>query len=448
MEPITYTNIVVEGVPFTKVLALEIAHAINEHGTAAIVGEMEVDAAREYLNRMDENAAIKITTTAEGQLSVLFYGLLTNVGVEQEAEYATLTLTAATTSALLDIQPVNRSYQKTSATYGQVMEAALNGAGAVNMKVTDKATGKMLVQCNETNWAFCMRLASMLNAPIFSEIDAVKPQITVGLPGRGKVVDLSKSETKSTKETVRVGTSIQTRQYMYLGSEISYYGIHQKVKALSCTMEKGVLLTTIEIAAEEKFVQQPIVNQQVSGKMYSGTVMAVQADKVQVHITDIDSSYDAGGDVWLPYSTAYSSGDGSGFYCMPAVGDTVRVFFPGTDEGSAFAASSVCVSPGAKVTDKQWRGPNGKQILLTEEGIYITTNADDSKIFINLTDESEITISSNKDISVCAKNNLSLMSNNNISITAEKDILISTAESYIDMTPDGIEMGASNIVIK
>ena len=161
MEPITYTNIVVEGVPFTKILALEIAHAINEHGTAAIVGEMEVDAAREYLNRMDENAAIKITTTAEGQLSVLFYGLLTNVGVEQEAEYATLTLTAATTSALLDIQPVNRSYQKTSATYGQVMEAALNGTGAVNMKVTDQATGKMLVQCNETNWAFCMRLASI-----------------------------------------------------------------------------------------------------------------------------------------------------------------------------------------------------------------------------------------------------------------------------------------------
>ena len=57
MEPITYTNIVVEGVPFTKVLALEIAHAINEHGTAAIVGEMEVDAAREYHNP-DENGQL------------------------------------------------------------------------------------------------------------------------------------------------------------------------------------------------------------------------------------------------------------------------------------------------------------------------------------------------------------------------------------------------------
>mgnify|MGYP001148587185 CR=1 FL=1 len=57
MEPITYTNIVVEGVPFTKVLALEIAHAINEHGTAAIVGEMEVDAAREYLSQFETLSA-------------------------------------------------------------------------------------------------------------------------------------------------------------------------------------------------------------------------------------------------------------------------------------------------------------------------------------------------------------------------------------------------------
>lgn len=448
METITYTNISVDGVPFTKILALELYHSINNHGTAAIVGEMKIEDAKNYLNRVDENVAIKIKTSAKEQLPVLFYGLLTNVGVEQSAEYAIITLTAVTTSYVLDIKPINRSYQKTSATYSQVMEAALDGAGSINMKVSDKAIGKMIVQCNETKWAFCMRLASMLNAPIFSEIDAVKPQITVGLPGRGKVIDLSKAETKSTKETVNVGTSIKTTQYMYLGSEINYNGVKQKVKTLTCSMDKGVLVTTIEIASEEKFTQKPISNNQVSGKMYSGTVMGVQGDKVQVHITDLDSSYDAGGDVWLPYSTAYSSSDGSGFYCMPAEGDTVRVFFPGTDEGSAFAASSVCVSPGANVTDKQWRGPNGKQILLTEDGIYITTNADDSKIFINLTDESGITISSNKDINVCAKNNLSLISNNSISITAEKDILISTAESYIDISAEGIELGAENVVIK
>ena len=45
-----------------------------------------------------------------------------------------------------------------------------------------------------------------------------------------------------------------------------------------------------------------------------------------MHLVDIDSEYDGAGNVWLPYSTAYSSSDGSGFYCMPAEGDQV-VFF-------------------------------------------------------------------------------------------------------------------------
>ena len=101
--------------------------------------------------------------------------------------------------------------------------------------------------------------------------------------------------------------------------------------------------------------------------MYTGIVQAVQKDQVQVHLVDIDSEYDGAGNVWLPYSTAYSSSDGSGFYCMPAEGDQVRVFFPGSDEGKAFAASSVSVNSAPDVTDKQWRGPEGKQILMQKK---------------------------------------------------------------------------------
>ena len=42
MEPITYLNIQVEGVPFTKLLKLEIKHNVNEHAVATIAGEMSV----------------------------------------------------------------------------------------------------------------------------------------------------------------------------------------------------------------------------------------------------------------------------------------------------------------------------------------------------------------------------------------------------------------------
>ena len=38
--------------------------------------------------------------------------------------------------------------------------------------------------------------------------------------------------------------------------------------------------------------------------------------------------------------------------------------------------------------------------------------------------------------------------NDTININAENDILISSAESYIDIKPEGIELGAENVVIK
>lgn len=274
---------------------------------------------------------------------------------------------------------------------------------------------------------------------------------------RGKTYDLNAVESKVQLDGMQLndmmaedtlGTNIKTTQYMFLGDMVRYGVGGERVKGVYATLASGMLVTTVCVGRETSFKQPVIVNNQIAGKMYTGRVEGVQGDMVQVHLTDIDREFDGESTVWLPYSTAYSSSDGSGFYCMPAEGDMVRVFFPGSNEGEAFAASSVSVNVGEEVTDKQWTGPNGKQILLTKEGIYITTNANENKIFIDLTDEGGITIKSNKNINICAKNNLSLISNNNISLTAENDIMISSAESFIDIKPEGIEIGGNNVVIK
>ena len=145
------------------------------------------------------------------------------------------------------------------------------------------------------------------------------------------------------------------------------------------------------------------------------------------------------------YSTAYSSSDGSGFYCMPAEGDTVRVFFPSDNEKDAFAASSVNVSPLDNPKHKKWRSPAGKEILLTEEGMYITCK--EGKIFINLEDENGITIFSDKDINVNSMSNMTLYAKGNIKLQSDTKILVSTGESYIDITSELIQMGATQILI-
>ena len=457
MEPITYLNIQVEGVTFTRLLSLEIKHNVNEHGVANISGEMSIEAAQDYMNRADEKTAVKISTTAQGQPKVLFYGVATSVGMQKMSNYAVVQLVVTSTSVLLDYEKKNKSYQNTSKTYEEIMTQAVAGQAMIQMQVTDRATGSIIVLCNETAWEFCKRMASRLNAPVITSINAQVPVFTIGIPKRGKTYPLADVELHTESGNLSsegfmaqdmLGTNIKTTQYMFLGEAISLGSGNQKVSGISATLKSGMLISTVCISTEKSFAQPTVSNTQISGKMYTGVVQAVQKDQVQVHLVDIDSEYDAGGNVWLPYSTAYSSSDGSGFYCMPAVGDQVRVFFPGSNEGEAFAASSVSVNSAPEVTDKQWTGPEGKQILMTKEGIYITTNANDNKIFINLTDKDGITISSNKNITICAKKNLSLISNDTININAENDILISSAESYIDIKPEGIELGAENVVIK
>ena len=128
------------------------------------------------------------------------------------------------------------------------------------------------------------------------------------------------------------------------------------------------------------------------------------------------------------------------------VGDKVRVFFPSDSEKDAFAASSVNVSPLDNTLHKKWRSPAGKEILLTEGGIFITCK--DQKVFINLEDEAGISICSNKDINICSNNNILVYAQNLLKIQSEEKILLSTGTSYIDMTKASIEMGAENVVIK
>lgn len=456
MESITYNNIQIDGVPYTRILDMEIEHSANNHASAYVRLEAAYNDIQEFVKRTDERLIVKITTTAAGQPSVLFCGVIDKIDSSLESEYGELILRLKSTSILLDHRKNNKSFQKTSITYEQMLQELVQGYATLSVEVSDRAIGSMIVQCNETNWEFCKRMASRLGVALITTIDKELPMIYVGPPQNYKEYEISPmegmevkgvSEVATSSAPIKQGVQVSTLQYMFLGDGAVLSGDSSRVREIHSSLNKGILVTTIVLSPIQSFKQNEIVNTNISGKMYTGTVKKVEKDKVQVHINDIDAFYDEG-DVWLPYSTAYSSSDGSGFYCMPAEEDTVRVFFPGTDEGQAFAASSVSVSPGKDVTDKQWTGPKGKQILLTKEGIYITTNNSNSRIFINLTDDDGITIQSDKNITVCAKKNISFISNNTIDIKAENDILISTAESFIDIKPSGIEIGAENVVIK
>lgn len=450
METITYLNLKVEGTPITKVTHLEIRNAMNKYGSATITGEVSIAEGEAFVSRAEGTTEVKVTTTASGQPPLLFLGVVDSASISKKADYAMLTVNLKATVSKLDIQKNNRSYQNSGSTYEEVINKALAGKARLVMQVSDKSIGQMIMQYQETPWEFASRMASMFGAPISANITSEIPIITIGVPKGGKSYNLPDVEYMSASEREDAngvsGTGILTTQYMELGDKVSYGGISGQVGQVHATISDGTLRTTISIAKKEQFGQKAHYNQTVSGRMLKGVVKGVEKDKVQVHLVDIDASYDDGGNLWLPYSTAYSSSDGSGFYCMPQEGDEVRVFFPSDNEKDAFAASSTNTSPLDNPQHKKWRSPSGKEILLTEGGLFITCKGE--KIFINLEDENGITISSDKDINVMTVNNMLLYAQKQLTVQAEKKILISTGSSYIDMTPEEIQMAGTRVMIK
>lgn len=464
MEVITYENISVSGFPFRRIRSVTISHRPNEHATAEVTGEIDTAEAENLVQRVDETTTVMITTTAEGQPSKLFCGCVGSLSMEQENEYSKIHMLLYSTSRLLDVTKKNKTYQDTAKTYGQIIERDISAVGDLHMMVSDKAIGSLIMKYDETDWEFARRMASRLRAPLVAKLSSIRPQLYIGMPPAENGIEAegtffsyeSAAPGQATNAMSQdfAGEQLESYQYGYIGDRVSLGGKSRFVKSVSASLEDGIMkirygliaATAVSAGGSMEGIAAPVTaNAQASGKMMKGIVKKVLRDKVQVHLTDVDKDYDTGGNWWFPYSTAYSSSDGSGWYCMPEPGDEVRIFFPSGNEGEAFAASSVCTNPPTNPRNKSWRAPGGKEILLTDDGLYIIGKT--GKVYINLTDESGIEIHSDKDINVSSGAMISICAANAIHMVAENEITIGTEEAYLDLTKNTATLAASEVLI-
>ena len=130
---------------------------------------------------------------------------------------------------------------------------------------------------------------------------------------------------------------------------------------------------------------------------------------------------------------------------MPEIGDYVRIMFPSGNEAAGFAASSANKAPLSNPRHKSFRAPSGKEVLMTDEGMYIICNH--QKIFIDLTPEHGIKIVSDKDINIVSTANIAVSANKDIQILAKKQVYIGTPESFITITPEQISLAAKDVII-
>jgi hypothetical protein len=426
MSIITEGSISVTGVRFITIQEFKIDQCANSHATAVIAGIVEEEEAQNYYSGAHENERIEIKSQGR---AMLFSGVLRNVRLRSQNNCAILTLELISLSYLLDISKENRTYQEIGKNISEIIRESMGGRGELYFHGTDKASEAMIVQYHETSWEFLLRMAAFCEEPVFANIGDSYPGITIGVRN-------------SSNNTGRVTVSGAASGFVSTALAITgtRTGGNSIISTASAALQKGELVSSYQCAAKEAIVPVNFNKPTYVGKVVQGIVKAVDIDKIQVHITDIDNEYDGASNTWFPYSTAYSSTiNEAGIYCMPLVGDPVRVFLPSEELKDAFAASSVTVrAVCGDPENKAFVSPYGMSVLFTKDGMRIAVEG--GEVYINLFKDGGISLKSNKSIGILSQGNINTnAAEGHIALQSDKEISIGTENSRITLLKEKSE---------
>jgi phage baseplate assembly protein gpV len=193
-----------------------------------------------------------------------------------------------------------------------------------------------------------------------------------------------------------------------------------------------------------------VPNNKISGCSLFGKVLDTARDNIKIHL-EIDESQDIGTAYWYPYASMYASSGETGWYCMPEIGDTVRLYHPENEEARAMAINSLkphspdedveTLDPGHRMADtdvKYLRTAFGKEIKFRPDGIDII--AKDGTVFMTLNDDGTVLLNANDKMSFTAMNDIRMKAKN-ISIEATEHVLLRSKGSSVDMKRDIILSG-------
>lgn len=460
---ISFQNLVVVPYMIEQLLDVRMEQQINEHSTFYFKALLPEDKKESYVKRCVYGSHVNLMVKDfEGNNTILFQGMVRDVAVRAVQGSYYMEVCAVSYSYLLDAEKKSRTFQNKQMTYEELIKQVTKDYknAIVDDVVSEGADiGQFIVQYEETDWEFLKRLASHFHTGLVNDIRFDKIRCYFGVPNNrkltlkeynysvkqdiGKYLKFSKSGINNIQEQDFIYYQIKTESPANVGDEVQFQGQKLYVSQVKAGMEKGIFLFTLTLTTKKGMSELYQSHKRIAGASLSATVVAIRNDQVKVSIKiDEDLGHCPGELCYFPYSTIYSSQDGSGWYCMPEIGDKVRIYFPDGVEEHSYAISSVheevdlslLQNKGNKTTDsknsgssgksgnysgqrddpsvKSLRNQNGKEIRLTPDGIYIISDG----TVITLTDEDGVSVVSDK--------NIEFKSDKNIILSAEEDVNI------------------------
>lgn len=422
---------IIQATPFEFLNVIEYhgTLSLDEHGIVIIKGIIKTDKEKRYLQLISEGVWTEIFKSNEdGSSLMLFCGVAMEGQINAYGNVKELTLKVVTGSCLMDVEEHTRSFENANITRKEILKYLMSNyaeEGVVVNTKYDARLGGYLCQYKETDWQFIKRIASSCSAHIIPNYVNRGVKIFFGCPSQAKSKIVNDNEYSIKKSNGTTCYKVKQREVYNLGEELCFQGHQVVVTRINTTMEGSEIYHNYELTEVKGIKSQQIHNEKLIGISLIATVLEIKAEKVQLEIQE--DEYRADVKKWFSYATVYSSTDGTGWYCMPEPGDTVRLYFPSDKENEAFVMNAVHMessdsSERVNPDYKSIMNKYGKEILITPSSLILTNNAG---MTVELSDDKGVVIVSDKQIEIKSEDAITLISaQGKIDMAAQKAITL------------------------
>ena len=440
---ITYKDLFLSTMEVAYFIDVKIKQYPGKHASLYVKAVLDSDMDENDFHGISDNVSLQYWKDEEAH--VLFYGVIDDLFLDRDGEGKILVLTAWDATMQMDIQRKKRIFQNPEMGVHQLVSEVMKTYIGSDYKihVPDVPIGQLVVQYEETDWEFLKRFLSKYNEMLYSDTTFPDIRFEAGLSPHpeaycwdalpfvlsqdlDKFVELKVNGMDQLTGSQNTMFEVASYDVVTIGSQVIYKGSPWFVESTERIMENGLLKSVYRLRQREGLKVLPYFNQNITGVSIDGTISGVQRDRVQVEM-EIEAGDGGSERYWFPFSTVAASSDGSGWYCMPEAGESVRVYFPTDDEKEAYVVTAI------KSHEPDAGNPNvrnietaqGNQVQFTEEGVVIAAGEGKGSILIKKS--GEIVLDALLDIRISAVENLNIAAMNELTIKSQDSIRIASS---------------------
>lgn len=445
-DAVTYKDIFLGSVGVVYFRKIKITEKPGEHASLYVEAVLDSDRSENDFHQIKDTISLKYRK--EGNEHVLFYGVVDKVFMNKDGKEWLLKLEARDGTCQMDVKRRNRIFQNPQMSVHQLISKIMDGySGSDHMvHLPDEPVAQLLVQYEETDWEFLKRFLSKYKENIYPDPAFPDIRFEAGLSPKPENQNWDKLPYQLSQDFIRLESmkengiseltrsqntvyQIESYDIVSIGSQITYKGTSWYVESAERSLKDGLLKNQYCLRQKESLKVLPYYNGNITGISIDGKIASVKRNQVQVNM-EIEAG--DGEKYWFPFSTVAASSDGSGWYCMPEKGESVRVYFPIDDEKEAYVVTNVKgQKPQAGGSSEAMGNPNhrniktaqGNQVQMTGEGVLIKAGNGQGSIFLKKS--GEVVLDAQKGITISAAENLNITAKKDLTVKSQTSIQIS-----------------------